>query len=85
MEGIGARGSGPYGIRRPVGLSCHPVGIPEAYRRSMDTSYCCPDCGDEHRDPAEATLGRQVRCLDCQIEIDLALEIRVIPIPLIAA
>jgi DNA-directed RNA polymerase subunit RPC12/RpoP len=51
----------------------------------MDTSYCCPDCGDEHRDPAEATLGHRVRCLACQIEIDLALEIRAIPIPLIAA
>jgi DNA-directed RNA polymerase subunit RPC12/RpoP len=51
----------------------------------MDTSYCCPDCGDEHSDPAEATLGRLVRCLDCQIEIDLALEIKAIPIRLIAA
>src|SRR5260370_34399495 len=51
----------------------------------MDTSYCCPDCGDEHRNPAEATLGREVRCLDCQIEIDLALEFKALPIPQIAA
>jgi DNA-directed RNA polymerase subunit RPC12/RpoP len=51
----------------------------------METSYCCPDCGDEHRNPAEATLGREVRCLDCQIEIDLALEFKALPIPQIAA
>ena len=51
----------------------------------MDTSYYCPDCGDEHGDPAEASLGHQVRCLDCQIEFDLALEIKALPIPQIAA
>ena len=50
----------------------------------MDTPYCCPDCGDEHRDPADAVLGRANRCLDCQIEIDLALELRAFPTPLAA-
>jgi DNA-directed RNA polymerase subunit RPC12/RpoP len=42
----------------------------------METSYLCPDCGAEHADPADATLGHRVRCLGCQIEIDLAFEIR---------
>ena len=42
----------------------------------MDTTFLCPDCGAEHADPADAGLGHQVRCLDCQIEIDLAIEIR---------
>ncbi|HEY4441191.1 MAG TPA: hypothetical protein VGN14_12100 [Candidatus Elarobacter sp.] len=51
----------------------------------MDTWYCCPDCGAEHLDPAEPILGHQVRCLDCQLEIDLAFEIRTLPAPLIAA
>ena len=51
----------------------------------MDTSYCCPDCGDEHSDPAEATLGRLVRCLDCQIEIDLSFELANLPWPQLAA
>jgi hypothetical protein len=41
----------------------------------METLLLCPDCGDEHGDPGEATLGHQVRCLDCQIEIDLAVEL----------
>ena len=50
----------------------------------MDTPHCCPDCGDEHRDPAEAALGRMARCLDCQIELDLAHEMRAFPIPLAA-
>jgi hypothetical protein len=51
----------------------------------METSYLCPDCGDDHDQPAEATLGHQVRCLDCQIEIELAIELRTIVIPQIAA
>jgi hypothetical protein len=37
--------------------------------------YRCPDCGDVHDEPGEALLGHQVRCLDCQIEIDLAAEL----------
>jgi hypothetical protein len=51
----------------------------------METTYLCPDCGYQHEDPAEALLGLRVRCLDCQIEIDLALELRAMPHPLIAA
>ena len=51
----------------------------------METTYFCPDCGHTHDEPAEAVLGFRVRCLDCQIEIDLALELRSIPIPPIAA
>ena len=50
----------------------------------MDTPYCCPDCGDEHRDPVDATLGRAIRCLDCRIELDLADELRAFPVPLAA-
>ncbi len=41
----------------------------------MDTICLCPDCGAEHDEPAEATLGLSARCLDCQIEVDLALEL----------
>jgi DNA-directed RNA polymerase subunit RPC12/RpoP len=51
----------------------------------MEASYLCPDCGHEHGDPAEAILGMRVRCLDCQIEIDLAEEFRLIPLRLVAA
>ncbi|HZO94747.1 MAG TPA: hypothetical protein VFB22_13455 [Candidatus Baltobacteraceae bacterium] len=41
----------------------------------MDTICLCPDCGAEHDEPAEPALGHVVRCLDCQIEVDLALEL----------
>jgi hypothetical protein len=41
----------------------------------MDTLLLCPDCGAEHEDPGDATLGLTVRCLDCQIEVDLAVEL----------
>jgi hypothetical protein len=51
----------------------------------MDTPYLCPDCGDGHDQPGEATLGHQVRCLDCQIEVELALELRMIVLAPIAA
>ncbi|GAC1660071.1 MAG: hypothetical protein NVS4B13_07330 [Candidatus Elarobacter sp.] len=51
----------------------------------METSYRCPDCGADHDEPGEATLGFQVRCLDCLIEIELALEIRMMPAPRVAA
>ena len=51
----------------------------------MDTLYLCPDCGDGHDQPGEATLGHQVRCLDCQIEVELALELRTIVLAPIAA
>lgn len=51
----------------------------------METTYCCPDCGDAHDEPAQAVLGHRVRCLDCQIEVDLAFEIRMMPLPLVAA
>ncbi|HEX3467961.1 MAG TPA: TraR/DksA C4-type zinc finger protein [Candidatus Elarobacter sp.] len=51
----------------------------------MDTLLLCPDCGDEHDQAAEAALGHRIRCLDCQIEIDLALEIStVVLVPLAA-
>ncbi len=51
----------------------------------METPYLCPDCGDAHGQPAEAALGHQVRCLDCQIEIELAIELRTIVLTPIAA
>lgn len=51
----------------------------------MDTAYLCPDCGRDHDEPAEATLGHRVRCLDCQIEIELGREIAAIPPPRVAA
>ena len=44
-----------------------------------------PDCSAEHDEPGEATLGHHVRCLDCQIEIDLALELRFMPMAQVAA
>jgi len=37
--------------------------------------FFCPDCGDEHDEPGQATLGFRVRCIDCQIETDLAIEL----------
>lgn len=51
----------------------------------MDTRFLCPDCGDEHDEPGEATLGLHVRCLDCQIEVDLTLELKALPIERVAA
>jgi hypothetical protein len=51
----------------------------------MDTTLLCPDCGAEHQDPADAGLGHQVRCLDCQVEVDLAFEIRMAPLERVAA
>ena len=45
----------------------------------MET-YLCPECGMTHDDPGEAILGLQVRCLDCQIESDLAAELAATPI-----
>jgi DNA-directed RNA polymerase subunit RPC12/RpoP len=51
----------------------------------METTYLCPDCGHAHDEPGEATLGHRVRCLDCQIEIDLAFELRMMPAAAIAA
>jgi DNA-directed RNA polymerase subunit RPC12/RpoP len=51
----------------------------------METRYLCPDCGHEHDEPGVATLGLRIRCLDCQIEVDLAFELTTISIPLIAA
>jgi hypothetical protein len=50
----------------------------------MET-YICPDCGAGHDEPADADLGHRVRCLGCQIEIDLAFEIRMMPAPPLAA
>ena len=85
MEDIGGPGSGPYEIVPGVRLSCHPDGIPGPYRCSMDTWYCCPDCGAEHLDPGDPALGHRVRCLGCQLEIDHAFEIRTLPAELIAA
>jgi hypothetical protein len=51
----------------------------------METTYLCPDCGHQHHEPAVAVLGLRVRCLDCQIEIDLTLELQAMPHPQIAA
>jgi DNA-directed RNA polymerase subunit RPC12/RpoP len=51
----------------------------------METRYICPDCGHEHQEPGVATLGLRIRCLDCQIEIDLAFELTTIVAPRIAA
>lgn len=51
----------------------------------MDFPYLCPDCGANHDEPGEAALGHQVRCLDCMLEIDLAFELRNLPIAPIAA
>ena len=51
----------------------------------METRYLCPDCGAPHADPAEAGLGLGVRCLDCQLEVDLVFEMRLIVRPPIAA
>jgi hypothetical protein len=31
-------------------------------------SYECPDCDRTHDEPGSPTLGRFVRCLDCEIE-----------------
>ncbi|GAC1582791.1 MAG: hypothetical protein NVS3B7_18200 [Candidatus Elarobacter sp.] len=56
-----------------------------AYDRFMETLYLCPDCACRHDEPAHAVLGFRVRCLDCQIEIDLALEMRDTPLPAVAA
>jgi hypothetical protein len=61
------------------------VGTPPTYREPMERSFLCPDCNAEHDEPGEATLGHTVRCLDCQIEIDLAFEIRMMPAALVAA
>jgi DNA-directed RNA polymerase subunit RPC12/RpoP len=51
----------------------------------METVFVCTDCGDEHADPAEGALGHRVRCLDCQIEVDLTFELANLPRPQIAA
>lgn len=51
----------------------------------MDKPYLCPDCGDQHDEPGEALLGHRTRCLDCQIESDLAAELAAIPPPAVAA
>jgi hypothetical protein len=48
----------------------------------MELTFRCPDCRADHDQPAEAALGLFVRCLDCQLEIDLALELEAIPIPI---
>ena len=37
--------------------------------------YCCPDCGEIHDEPGEALLGHRVRCLACQMEAELAIEL----------
>ncbi len=40
--------------------------------------YLCPDCSDAHAEPAEAGLGHHARCLECQLEVDLAVELSLI-------
>jgi hypothetical protein len=49
----------------------------------MET-YLCPDCGHAHHEPGDATLGHRVLCLDCQIEIDLAIELLMMPVAIAA-
>ncbi len=44
----------------------------------MDTHFLCPDCGDAHADPGEAGLGHRARCSDCQLEVDLAVELTLV-------
>ncbi len=51
----------------------------------METRYLCPDCSHHHDEPGVATLGLWIRCLDCQIEIDLAIELTMVSVPPIAA
>jgi hypothetical protein len=51
----------------------------------MDTIFLCVDCRAAHAEPAEATLGHRIRCLECQIEIDLSFELANLPRPQIAA
>ncbi len=51
----------------------------------METSFHCPDCGHADDEPALATLGFRIRCLDCQIEVDLAFELRTLSVPQVAA
>lgn len=47
--------------------------------------YLCPDCGHAHDEPGEALLGHRVRCLDCMLEIELTIELRLAtPRPLAA-
>ena len=48
----------------------------------MDKPFLCSDCGDAHDEPGEARLGHRTRCLDCQIESDLAGELSRMPIPI---
>ncbi len=38
----------------------------------MEHEFVCPDCGHEHSEPLEATLGRFVRCLDCLVIVEEA-------------
>ncbi len=33
----------------------------------MDETFFCPDCGAEHLEPIEATLGHFARCVDCVV------------------
>jgi hypothetical protein len=40
----------------------------------MNESYECPDCDREHDEPVSPTLGRFVRCLDCEIERNCDIE-----------
>ncbi|HEY0380745.1 MAG TPA: hypothetical protein VGC72_00855 [Candidatus Elarobacter sp.] len=51
----------------------------------METRYHCPDCGHQHDEPGVAALGLRIRCLDCQIEIDLADELTTVIIRPLAA
>ncbi len=38
----------------------------------MPTLYDCPDCKRTHDEPAEAAYVLSVRCLDCFLELELA-------------
>ena len=51
----------------------------------MHLRFVCPDCGDAHDDPGEAELGHRLRCHDCQVEIELAVELAAIVIVRAAA
>jgi len=36
----------------------------------MDDYLLCPDCGIEHAEPLEATLGHLARCLTCTVLLE---------------
>jgi hypothetical protein len=35
----------------------------------MQNLYECPECGQAHREPAQAVLGFRAICFDCELEL----------------